>query len=387
MTLAEFEKPRSSVPGQYLGYGLQPVRLCYHLLCVPTGHSVSLEHLDDVAIHEPDGRFLLEQTKSALSGNPAANRSVELWKTLANWADLCVANTVDASLTCFRYYVTPVKEGSLVGDLHNAIDEMQSRELLVRLRSKRFIGKKGSGIEPHISRFLAAGEEICLNIIKNFEFVTEGDPIDPIRSKLNVFLPDDTLDQFCAAAIGLAKTEAETLIRTKKLPILDAGRYRKIFRAFIKKYDFSNLLISAVEEPAAHEVRGVIRSLPMFVRQLKEIEASEDLLTTAVSDFLRASVDKTHWAENGDIVEGSLDELDTSLVRHHKLAYDEVQDTHGHLRPQVRGRQLYRKCTGLQMPLEGRALPTYFIAGEYNYLADDVRLGWHPDYKTIFSSD
>src|ERR1700742_109451 len=107
MSVAQLERPKTSVPGQYLGYALQPVRLCYHLFDAPAGALASLEFLDDVAVHYADGVHLLEQSKSALSGNPAANRSPELWKALGNWADLCISGKVNASTSIFRYYVTP----------------------------------------------------------------------------------------------------------------------------------------------------------------------------------------------------------------------------------------------------------------------------------------
>lgn len=51
---------KHSAAGQYLGYALQPVRLCYHLLTAPDGSQVSLEHLDDIAVHFPAGNILLE---------------------------------------------------------------------------------------------------------------------------------------------------------------------------------------------------------------------------------------------------------------------------------------------------------------------------------------
>ena len=57
---------KHAAPGPYLGFALQPVRLCYHLLTCPKGAHVSLEYLDDVAIHNSDNTFILEQTKSAL---------------------------------------------------------------------------------------------------------------------------------------------------------------------------------------------------------------------------------------------------------------------------------------------------------------------------------
>ena len=72
-------------PGQYLGFAIQPVRLCYHLLTCPAKAKVSLEYLDDVAIHYCDGSVLLEQAKSALSQNPLSDWAIDFWKCLANW--------------------------------------------------------------------------------------------------------------------------------------------------------------------------------------------------------------------------------------------------------------------------------------------------------------
>ena len=78
---------RHTAQGPYLGFALQPVRLCAHLLTCPAGASVSLELLDDVAVHFADGSVLVEQIKSATRQNPVSDWSDELWKTFANWLD------------------------------------------------------------------------------------------------------------------------------------------------------------------------------------------------------------------------------------------------------------------------------------------------------------
>ncbi len=102
---------KSSAAGQYLGYSLQQTRLCHHLFKALDGERVSLEFLDDVALHRANGTILLEQAKSALSGNPITDRADDLWKTLANWADICSEGKVNVKTTDFRLYVTPIKAG------------------------------------------------------------------------------------------------------------------------------------------------------------------------------------------------------------------------------------------------------------------------------------
>jgi hypothetical protein len=384
MSLDEYPKLKTSVPGQYLGYGLQPVRLCFYLMSSDIGCRVSLEHLDDVAVHHALGGLIFEQSKSALSGNPATDRSVELWKSLSNWATLPIPLVTAA--TAFRYYVTPLKNGGLINDLNDAKDADKATLLLKKFKTKTFQGKPGVGIEPLVAKFLAAGDEICRIVIERFELLTEEDPIEAIRGKLMATLPEESLDQFCAAAIGMAKTDVESLIRKGKPPLLEAGAFRRRLRAFIRKYDFSKLLVSTTGEPAENQIADVLNRQPTFVRQLTAVQVSDTLLTTAVSDFLRTTADKVNWADAGSIVDSSLDELDESLIRYHALISDELSDTHGHLEASPRGRQLYRRCTEKEMPLEGRTLPGYFVAGEYNCLADDRRLGWHPDHKTLFPS-
>ena len=102
---------KHSAPGQYLGFALQPVRLCYHLLTCEKGASVSLELLDDVAIHHANGKLTLEQTKSALKQNPISDWAGDLWKAVANWLDSAARGDIDADEAAFRLYVTPVRTG------------------------------------------------------------------------------------------------------------------------------------------------------------------------------------------------------------------------------------------------------------------------------------
>jgi hypothetical protein len=385
MSLVELEPlPKTAAPGQYLGYSLQQTRFTHHLLRVPDEQVVSLEYLDDVAVHRTDGSLLLEQCKSALARNPTSDRSEDLWKTFANWADLCADETIDASTTDFRLYVTPPKSGNLVMALHEAVSDATVSSILNKIK-KRFEDKTadvGCGLQGR--RFLNAGNDICSLIIRRFQLVTEADPIESIREHLRATLPSEALDGFCAAAIGMARDRIDKLIRERQKPVVSASTFRQEFRAFVRKYNLSNLLLSNAPTPSLVDIGALVNMAPLFVRQLQAVEATSDMLMTAVSDFLRTTADKVHWADEGLIVKDSLDELDGQLERQHKIVRDEIEDTLAAQDERRRGRALYRRCAETILPLEGRALPSHFIAGSYNCLADVLRLGWHPLYLTMF---
>jgi hypothetical protein len=375
---------RTAAPGQYLGYSLQQVRLCHHLLRVPDDHSVSLEYLDDVAIHRSDGSVLLEQSKSTLTSNPISDRSEGLWKSFANWADSVVEKTVNATTTDFSLYVTTRKSGRLVALLHEAASDDAISSVLARVKILVKNEDSDAGCTPHVRRFLRAGDEICGRVIRRFQLVTTADPIEGVRECLRATLPSNVLDDFCAVAIGMARDLIDKLIREQQTPKVSAFKFRERFQAFVRKHHLSNLLLSDAPTPSSDDIVAVVDKAPMFIRQLQAVSATHDMLVVAVSDFLRTTADKVHWADEGRIVADSLNELDSRLERNHKIARDEIEDTHAAHDDLWRGRALYRKCTATVLPLEGQVLPSHFIAGAYNCLADMPRLGWHPAYVTMF---
>jgi hypothetical protein len=388
MSLLELEKPlKTAAAGQYLGYSLQQLRLCHHLLKAPDGDTVSLEYLDDVAVHRSDGTLLLEQSKSALSGNPAADRSEDLWKSFANWADLCVAKTINPKTTDFRLYVTPVKTGALVGQLHAATAAEAVATVLAKIKKLVDPNKPDVGCAPQVMRFLKAGDETCSLIIQRFQLATEIDPVESVREFVRAGVPSAAQDDLTAAAVGMARDRVDKLIRDKQTPLLSALNFRRQFQTFARRANLTNLLTSKAPEPSDAAIQGIVGTAPTFVRQLQAIEASDDMLVTAVSDFLRTTTDKVLWAEEGIIVEESLDDLDAQLVRQHKIIRDEIEDTQAANNEPARGRAVYRRCAATTLPLDGQALPTHFVAGAFNCLADARRLGWHPSYSILFPEE
>ena len=113
---------KASAPGQYLGYSLQSVRLCYHLLKSDEQSTASIEYLDDLAVTNSDNSVLLEQTKSALKQNPVTDWSKDLWKTFSNWLHTIKSGKINPSKTRFQLYVTPLKTGHWVNRLSNTND-------------------------------------------------------------------------------------------------------------------------------------------------------------------------------------------------------------------------------------------------------------------------
>ena len=89
------------------------------------------------------------------------------------------------------------------------------------------------------------------------------------------------------------------------------------------------------------------------------------------------------WSKSGDVHEDSFADLDERLDRtwrNHKLTVD----VDAAAKPQVqRGQLLYARCMTYATPVQGMETPPYFIPGCFHRLADDLVVGWHPDYRAL----
>jgi hypothetical protein len=384
----QVKSAKHSAPGQYLGFALQPVRAFHYLLTAPPGAKVSLELQDDVAIHYADGSLCLEQTKSALRQNPISDWAGDLWKAFDNWLTMLKAGECQVANTRFRIYVTPTKKGVFAQALADAKSAEEVDAILSVIKLKLGKSKAPPACAANLQALLDTPPDQQHGLIRNFELEADAaDPLDSIRDALRPAIAEGHIDIIARSGIGQAKQAMDRLIQRGERAILDADTFRRDFHAFIRQNNLPGLLASIASSPSESVVAGVAAARPVFVRQLELIEASEEDRLRAVSDYLRASADRADWAERGEIFSGSLDGWDDDLVRRNGMAKADVADVHGDKPATVQGRMIYRQCAQHQAPLEGRVVPSHFVHGSFNDLADRCRLGWHRDYKARLDGD
>lgn len=381
---SETKPAKHSAPGQYLGFALQPVRVFYHLLTCPRNARVSLEFKDDVAVHYPDGKLILEQTKSAPRQNPISDWAGDLWKTFENWRAMIVAEEIDPNLTHYRLYVSPRKKGHFAQALSAADDAAAVEAVLNGIRAKLTKLKTAPSCADYLQPFLDAPCEQQVAILTRFQLETEGtDPLDAIRAVLLPVISENHVDVLIKSGIGQAKQALDRLIQRGELPILEADAFRRDFHAFVRQNNLPGLLTSFGGVPNDDLVAGIAATRPTFIRQLELVDANNEERLRAVSDYLRASADKADWAERGMIFPGSLDTWDDDLVRRYGMIRGDIADLHPDRSAPVQGRLVYRQCAQHQVPLEGRVVPGHFVHGSFNNLADRRRVGWHADYEAL----
>jgi hypothetical protein len=307
---------------------------------------------------------------------------------LANWLDSVAKGEVTAGDAQFRLYVTPTRTGARAQAMSDAITLADVTGITAAIQAHLAKLKKPPGCMPFLQRFLDATDDERFAIIGRMRIVsTDDDPVDPLRALLAPTVAPSIIDLLCQAAIGMAKEGADRLIRDGKPAVLDADAFKARFRTFVQKNNLPGYLESLTGPPPEGEVAKLLSARPMFIRQLELIDATERDRVRAVSDFLRASADKSVWAEAGLLFDQSMQDWDDDLVRRHGLICGEIADVYAEKAALVRGRIAYWRCSQQQAPLEGRAVPGHFVHGCFNALADNRRLGWHPNYASLLDED
>lgn len=372
-----------TAPGPYLGFSLQPVRLCARLLSAPAGDSASTECLDDVAIHRSDGTHLLEQDKSALSHNPISDWAPDLWKTFANWLETTKRLQLDPAKTDYVLYVTPVKAGAIVTALTQARTTEQVEEIVATLKAAFAARTAEPACADDLAAFLNADPAIRVAIVANFTLISQSDPLLEIRNNLERYVSPAVLDDICAAAIGWVVKTADAQLRSGSRAVIAVSDFSARLRAIIKRQDRDHVLNSVAAEPDPAAIDAEVQR-SVYIRQMELIECESDEKLRAASDFLRAATDRTHWSDRGQVDEQSLSEFDNRLERRWKSTKRSVSLQSKSLSEAEHGQLLLSECVKPAGDrLQGMDVPPHFPPGSVHALADRLNIGWHPRYRDL----
>ena len=395
-TKAARKAPRSShVPGQLYGYLLQVTRTVAHLLRAHPGQAVSVEFLDDVATQGPDG-VVAEQDKSGLAHNPVSNRSLELWKSLHNWVRAIRGGAFKADAK-FVLYVAQDHHGDVIDRIHKASSRADADALVKELRIE-FWGKAPkhplrAKLPPdlglHVNGALSATDDVLALLFMNLTLENgSSEPNDDLLAMIGEkAISEGAREDVLKYLLGWSKRRITQLIEKGLPAILTCEEFHKQLVAAAKKYDRSeNLLAPSNPDIAQDTVEKELRERT-YVKQLTAVKCPETDLFRAVNDFLRSAVDRTTWSERGDVVEVSFAEFEDTLARAWQNQRDrvEIEQRSNHVEEE-RGRLVYLNCVGLQLSLQGKDVPSYFVPGSFHTLAETLRVGWHPRYAAVLGT-
>lgn len=377
----------SNAPGQLLGYALQFPRALYYLLKCGPGEAVSVEVLGDVATSTLEGGVIAEEDKSSIVGNPVTDRSLDLWKTFSNWIIAIKNDDLDVIKTKFVLYSNQSgREGIAVG-FSSAQNRTEAQKVIDSVKEKLEDIKPGHDIWKYYDFVVNKNEDLLLKVIERFELqIGSGAGYEEVRNELlKNRVVKTQLDFFLETLGGWLQKEIMTKIVKREPAIIYWEDFNKQFLVQFNRAHSRELMDFTIQITYEDEIiQNQVKTHPIYLKQLEEVNVTDEEIIEAVSDYLRADVNREKWIENEIIDEFVAMEFEEKLKRYWRNQRKSIGLVHKSLNDDEQGQLLLAECQSKTVLIRNMDPPSSTIAGTYHALADETLLGWHPNWEEKF---
>ena len=378
-----------NAPDTVRGILLQATRFLYYLLESGANDIVSLELFEDVGVEHPDGSKTAEQDKSYRSANPLADRSIALWKTLHNWVNAADSGMLAPDHTKFVIYAPKATMGPLArsfNDAHSSSAAQNALRHAQNLLLDSVHSRAKDTLFPHVDAVLSADRPLVVTIVERFTADTREQAQDTLRSLLRQkLIGEDALEEVLTWCEGWVKQAVERFVSLGQPARVAQRDFHHALLNYVRHHDRDNILRSVAGKASREDVEAELK-LRDYVRQLRIIDLTDVDFLAAVNDFLGASADRTNWSAKGLISEAALESFAEELRMTWRNRQIRTQASFPQANDVSLGQMLFSDCMEHAARVEGLETPAAFVRGSWHALADDLTIGWHPDYKRLLAA-
>jgi len=147
------------------------------------------------------------------------------------------------------------------------------------------------------------------------------------------------------------------------------------------------LLSPAVE--AAPDAASLASDSLIFVKQMHWVGIGQSAMDAAKRDFYRATTQRSEWVRENALLDGEAQRYDDALVDRWEReceAQADGADLSSDEKRKAHGRIIFHWANRYQAPFRNRH-EAWLTSGSYHVLADNIRVGWHPDFRTLFETN
>lgn len=353
---------------------------------------ISIEKFDDIAFEKDGDPVALIQTKHHINGiGNLTDASVDLWKTLGIWAGLATKDPETSFRARLMLLTTgEAPSGSAASFLRaRDRDEDQAHAQLLNAAStstsatNKYFYKAFRNL-PETTRKSLLKTITVIDVSANILDVRE-DICDQLRfavprEKVDILV--ERLEGWWFAMVIRAMSGSEAAIPLTAIEN-KIDELRESFKRDALPIDFADKT-----PPAA--VVAALDKRP-FVHQLRLISIGDRRVEFAIRDYYRASEQRSKWAREDLLIDGELEVYERHLVEAWEPRFEGMKDElESGCPPSAKidaGQKLYTWAeTDADFPL--RTVKERFLChGSFHILANQCKVGWHPDYSDHIQSE
>ena len=359
--------------------------------------TISIETLDDVSFEVGGEPAAVLQAKHSL--NAAATLTdlcPELWKTLRVWMVGLASGEIPVATARFLIATAQAPEGSASALLGTEGDNRNIAEAAKRLQHAA-ITSSNSDLKSAFDAFLALGDSEREQLLSRIYVVPAQPDAAAILQQLQAELYHVSLHHQDLSVQMLEGWWFKRVLSELVLP--DGGIPRAEIDAQISEIQES---LKADSLPIDEELDALMVALDQlpafstrpFYKQVELVGGSQPRIRNAITSYLQAFRQRSAWTRNDLLFDADLQKYDRRLHAEWELQYAQVCDELGPNATEAAmaqaGRAILKWAEDAHLPIRSGVNVPWVCRGSLHMLAEDRRIGWHPDFaarlKAIFDS-
>lgn len=352
--------------------------------------AVAIETLDDVVFEKDGTPTDVIQVKHRISRKAnLTNASSDLWKTIRIWVDLYKENVTKAgSILCLMTTESAAQNSAAI---HLRIENRDIAEAEKILLQTAQTSTNDTNKEAY-TKFIELTPEDRVSLLKSV-YILDKCPLNEdlqkhLEDALWGFCPRNQLTNFLEYLEGWWFAQVVDRLSNPK-PITGAefdtqlGLLREQFKS-------DSLPIHPDVKAANPDLKPFKDRI--FSKQLHLIAVSSSRLTRAAKYFYMASEQRSRWVREDLLINSELEEYDDTLTEEWAILFDQIQDDIADPANEEElifsGKKVFKWVEHkADIPIRKFCTDSFITRGSYQILANQLKVGWHPQFKDRLSSE
>lgn len=357
---------------------------------------VSLETLDDVTFESIDGTPQdLLQTKHHLNRKATlTDASPDLWKTVRAWLEAHKSGQVQSGTALHLLTTAQAPAGSAASYLGMGNRNVEAALGLLQTTAQSSVNETN---KPGYALFLEMGAAKRRTVFDDIVVLDSSPTIADLdraliatvfsaveRRHLESFLERlegwwlrRVVRQLTRSGDRVAGDEVESQITD----------LREQFKQDALPID-DDLLALIVDEATAAAYADSV-----FVRQIALTKAARARVFAGVRDYYRAFEQRSRWMREDLLLVGELSQYERRLIEEWELVFAAMQDKCGASATSETKERLAQdllawaeQTAPMNVHIRPRVTEPFVTRGSLHMLSDNLRVGWHPDFRSLLGA-
>ena len=351
---------------------------------------VSIETLDDVTFERPSGvaSDLLQTKLHRNRDTTITDASVDLWKTLRVWIEGTNAGDIPPGTTLQLLTTATAPIGTIAAHLRTDNRNNDAAISAMEATAQSSTNKENAAAyKVFLALDLAARRSLVGAIVVLDQAPSSQDLDSDLKAEVFWAVDRKHHDAFLQRLEGWwlrrAIKQLTSSDHSDRISGTELEAHMVDLREQFKQdsLPIDDDLLNAVVDQATYAKH----ESSVFVQQLELVAATKKRIANAVRDYYRAFEQRSRWLRNDLLLVGEMEGYERRLLEHWDAAFEAMRNELGaeiaEAEKQQAGRDVLRWAESATLPMRSNVTEPFVSRGSLHMLADEVRLGWHPEFR------